>query len=280
MRRYERASTLLTSNRPVDDWGKLLGDTAAVTALLDRLAASCARAQMRTAQLADESADGLAERGPDEVELTSLDRPPKWPLLRCRLMAGFQMSTEAEGKRACAILRARYSPEKTMVLTKSELITSLQNEVRILLHLASKIERAKLDYRPTPKQRSTIELLKYLSMMGPALVQVTKAGAFDPAAWTAAEQAADAQDFEQTLAAIAAHTEAYARLLADVSDADLRTDIEIMGDRTTRGAFMVNLVLCSCAAYRTQLFLYLKASGREELSTMNLWAGVDAQAAV
>ncbi len=37
MRRYERASTLLTSNRPVDDWGKLLGDTTAVTALLDRL---------------------------------------------------------------------------------------------------------------------------------------------------------------------------------------------------------------------------------------------------
>jgi DNA replication protein DnaC/transposase len=37
MRRYERVSTLLTSNRPVEDWGKLLGDTAAVTALLDRL---------------------------------------------------------------------------------------------------------------------------------------------------------------------------------------------------------------------------------------------------
>ena len=37
MRRYERTCTLLTSNRPVDDWGKLLGDTAAVTAMLDRL---------------------------------------------------------------------------------------------------------------------------------------------------------------------------------------------------------------------------------------------------
>jgi len=37
MRRYERASTMITSNRPVDDWGKLLGDTTAVTALLDRL---------------------------------------------------------------------------------------------------------------------------------------------------------------------------------------------------------------------------------------------------
>ena len=35
-----------------------------------------------------------------------------------------------------------------MVLTKSELIASLQHEVRILVHLASKIDRAMLDYRP------------------------------------------------------------------------------------------------------------------------------------
>ena len=32
MRRYERAGTLVTSNRPVVDWGKLLGDNATVTA--------------------------------------------------------------------------------------------------------------------------------------------------------------------------------------------------------------------------------------------------------
>jgi DNA replication protein DnaC len=37
MRRYERASTLLTSNRPVEDWGKLLSDVAAVSAMLDRM---------------------------------------------------------------------------------------------------------------------------------------------------------------------------------------------------------------------------------------------------
>ncbi|MFP5249315.1 MAG: IS21-like element helper ATPase IstB [Acidobacteriota bacterium] len=37
MRRYERASTLLTSNRPVEDWGKLLGDVASVSSMLDRL---------------------------------------------------------------------------------------------------------------------------------------------------------------------------------------------------------------------------------------------------
>src|SRR5437764_15171019 len=37
MRHYECVSTLVTSNRPVEDWGKLLGDTAAVSAMLDRL---------------------------------------------------------------------------------------------------------------------------------------------------------------------------------------------------------------------------------------------------
>jgi DNA replication protein DnaC len=37
MRRYERTSTIVTSNRPVEDWGKLLGDAAAVSAILDRL---------------------------------------------------------------------------------------------------------------------------------------------------------------------------------------------------------------------------------------------------
>jgi hypothetical protein len=166
-----------------------------------------------------------------------------------------------------------------MVLTKPELIASLQHEVRILLHLAGKIEPTMRDYRPTPKQRSAIELLKYLSIMGPQLVQAAKRGGFDVAVWTEAEKAAAARDWDQTIAAIAAQREEYAKLLADVSDADLRAEIEMFGQKTTRGKFLVNLVLCGCAAYRTQLFLYLKACGREELGTMNLWAGMDAPAA-
>ena len=167
-----------------------------------------------------------------------------------------------------------------MVLTRPELIASLQHEVRILLHLAGKIDRANLDYRPTPKQRSILELLRYLSLMGPSLVQVAKAGTFDPTAFTAAMAEAEARDFDETLAVIATHKEAYASLLADVSDSGFREEVEIFGNKTTRGAFIVNMVLCGCAAYRTQLFLYLKACGREELSTMNLWAGIDAPATV
>jgi DNA replication protein DnaC len=37
VRRYDRASTMLTSNRPVEDWGRWLGGAAAVSTMLDRL---------------------------------------------------------------------------------------------------------------------------------------------------------------------------------------------------------------------------------------------------
>ncbi len=36
MRRYETRSTMMTSNRPLEDWGKLIGDIPSATAILDR----------------------------------------------------------------------------------------------------------------------------------------------------------------------------------------------------------------------------------------------------
>ena len=36
MRRYENCSTIMTSNRPIEEWGKLIGDVPAATAILDR----------------------------------------------------------------------------------------------------------------------------------------------------------------------------------------------------------------------------------------------------
>ena len=36
MRRHETRSTIMTSNRPLEDWGKLIGDVPAATAILDR----------------------------------------------------------------------------------------------------------------------------------------------------------------------------------------------------------------------------------------------------
>ena len=69
----------------------------------------------------------------------------------------------------------------------------------------------------TAKQRSTLELLQYLTIMGPALIEAAQAGGFDPAAWTVKENGAKALDFDQTLAAIGAQNERYGSLLGAIA---------------------------------------------------------------
>lgn len=162
-----------------------------------------------------------------------------------------------------------------MVLTKPELIGSLQNEVRVLQHLITKIEPPMVDYRPTPGQRSTIELLRYLNAMGPVLVKSALTGTFDEAAWGAKAAAVADKDLAGVAAELAKQADEYQDLLANVTDEQFRKEIEIFGVKGSAGSFIVNLVIGGCAAYRTQLFCYLKACGRNELNTMNLWAGID-----
>lgn len=162
-----------------------------------------------------------------------------------------------------------------MALTTAELVESLQNEVRILMHLATKIDRAQLDYKPTSTQRSTIDLLRYLSIMGPGLVPAIKTGTFDGEAWGKAVAAAAEKDLDAVLADISKQSDMYAKEVGAMTDADMASQLDLFGRTKSRGAHIVNIVLCGHAAYRTQLFCYLKSCGRDELNTMNLWAGMD-----
>jgi DNA replication protein DnaC len=60
MRRYETRSTMMTSNRPLEDWGKLLGDVPSATAILDRFLhhAELVRMTGRSYRLRHQSAPG------------------------------------------------------------------------------------------------------------------------------------------------------------------------------------------------------------------------------
>ena len=84
------------------------------------------------------------------------------------------------------------------------------------------------------------------------------------------------KNLQAALASIEKQSAGYAATLGDWTDSDFRGEVEMFGRKSTRGSILVNLVLCGFAAYRTQLFIYLKACGRDELNTMNLWAGIDA----
>jgi DNA replication protein DnaC len=73
MRRYETRSTMMTSNRPLEDWGKLLGDVPSATAILDRflhhaelvrLTGRSYRLRHQSATESEESADPKPAKAP------------------------------------------------------------------------------------------------------------------------------------------------------------------------------------------------------------------------
>jgi hypothetical protein len=100
------------------------------------------------------------------------------------------------------------------------------------------------------------------------------------ATWSPAEAAAARMSFDQAVAAIGEQSDDYARRLDAWTDADFRQEVDMFGRKFSRGLLVITLVLNGHAAYRTQLFLYLKACGREELSTVNLWAGANMPAPI
>lgn len=112
-------------------------------------------------------------------------------------------------------------------------------------------------------------------MMGPTIIRWSLANTSDFDIWTASKE----RNFEQAKEAIAAQHAEYADLLSGLTDADFRAEVtDFDGNKTSRGAFLTNLVLAGCAAYRMQLFLYLKASSAPAINSSNLWSGVDTPA--
>ena len=168
-----------------------------------------------------------------------------------------------------------------MVLTQEELIGKLEHEVRVLLHLISKVDPVMLDYRPTPKQRSLRELLQYVTAFVPIHLRTIHRGVWDLNAWRAAwasEQATAAErNLDEITEAIAHQPALFTELVASLTDNDLRAQMEMFGQKASRGSWLTQMVLCHYVAYRMQLFLYLKACGRQELGTLDLWAAQDAQ---
>ena len=68
MRRYETRSTMMTSNRPLEDWGKLVGDVPSATAILDRFLhhAEIVTITGKSYRLRNQAANGDAKDGSTE----------------------------------------------------------------------------------------------------------------------------------------------------------------------------------------------------------------------
>lgn len=162
-----------------------------------------------------------------------------------------------------------------MVLTKSELVGVLRHEAHILNHLVTKVRDIDVHHKLSEKQRSVLELFQYLSFMGPVILRAIKAGGFDNDSWQSAEQEMKSLDFDQVKERLANLGDLLAGIVEEFDEEEFRQEMEMFGNRATKGVHIVNLVLQGYAAYRTQIFVQIKANGRHELNTMNLWAGMD-----
>lgn len=159
---------------------------------------------------------------------------------------------------------------------KDELHESIQLELHILEHLFNKIPQDNLlamDYRPSPGQRSLLELLRYLSYAGIGGCLAAVEGGFDGFRRVAAR--AEDMPAEELPAALARQKEEIAELFAGLSDEDLATrrSKNPLGQEMSLGKALLELPFRWLVAYRMQLFLYAKANGAD-LWTPDCWYGI------
>lgn len=160
------------------------------------------------------------------------------------------------------------------MITKDQFLAALDHEFMTIRHLASKIKEEQLSYRPTPGQRSLLELLQYMSFLFLTTAEVLQSG--DMSIYQPRSEAAAALTLSGFDAAMDAQMKGIHAIVEPLSEEQLAEEVS-MWVKQPRAMHYVNGLLKWSAAYKMQLFLYLKASGSAELNTSNLWAGVDAQ---
>ena len=156
------------------------------------------------------------------------------------------------------------------------LLDSIQHEVNVVKHLATKVPEGKVDWRPTEGQRSIGELMQYLTICGsgPAEALISD----DWSVIAPLRDAAATMRAEDFPGRMADQRGRITELLEGLSDDDLLTREAPLpwGGTMKLGAALVNLPLKFLASYRLQLFNHIKASGAPDLDTANAWVGVDA----
>lgn len=161
------------------------------------------------------------------------------------------------------------------MINKDEFLQSVGQEIHIIKHLFTQIPEGGLSYRPTEGQRSTSELLQYLSHIGSTLTTGIKEGGITK--FKEEQEKSMKLTPEEFVSAMDAQQKIIADVVSSLSDEEMNADITMFGSTGPRRLLLVNFVLKHLVAYRMQLFLYAKQAGNADMSTMDNWAGVSAK---
>ncbi len=163
------------------------------------------------------------------------------------------------------------------MITKEQLLHSMRHESAIIKHLATKVPADSLDYRPTPAQRSMLELMQYMTCMAIVPVRYILSGSWE--GLESLEEEAGSITAETFVSEMDRQMGMIEEALADLDEAEAETAPATMpwGTPTTVSAALMDMVLKCFTAYRMQLFLYLKSCGLTDLGPAQCWVGVDPQ---
>jgi hypothetical protein len=163
------------------------------------------------------------------------------------------------------------------MITKQDLLDSMLHECTVAQHLYSKLTPTSFEYRPSATQRSTTELLQYLSVIG--IAGATCMVERDWKRFAPFSERAKAMTADGFVAAMDRQKAELVALVGTLSDERLATqEAPLPGGTTQRLAVaLMNGPLKWLTAYKLQLFLYAKASGAQGIGTTNAWRGTDPQ---
>lgn len=161
------------------------------------------------------------------------------------------------------------------MITKQHLLDSMLSEIRIIKFLAEKIPPGGLRYRPSPAQRSMLDLMQYLTAC--AIVPGVQAVSGN---WDHAEdyyKAAERVNLQTFARAMTEQGNKLKALVGGISSEDFARKTAYMpwGTPLPLGHALMEMCVKTLVAYRMQFFLYVKAAGRHDLGPAQCWVGVD-----
>lgn len=161
------------------------------------------------------------------------------------------------------------------MLGKDDILELILNECDIVLHLYGKVPPGGMDYRPTPGQRSTLELLRYLSYCAIAGAKAMADGDWEAyRAYAEAGAALPADDFPAALERQKSELRTFFEGLTQ-EQLETQTASTPVGQEMSLEKALVLLPLHWMVGYRMQLYLYCRQGGNDQIWTPNCWLGLD-----
>ncbi len=158
--------------------------------------------------------------------------------------------------------------------TKQDLISDINNELKIIIHLSEKVNDSNKDFAFSQDQRTIEKLLFYISTATISQIKrytLWAVDSSDMASFKEEELKFAYTDFAEKIEISMPHI---ANHINSLTDEDMEKNLEIFWMSKTRKSFLVGM-LTFLGAYKMQLFLQLKASWLSQLNTSNLRAWVD-----